>query len=137
MNEFLDLVPVRPLGAQVPPDAFGDTASPAEWIRSCELRTEGGNPGCVLVLADLLPDSAGSEIILITKKAGNWVQAESWARSTNGAWQSKGLPVRIAGPSMAINSDSVVDRILDDEFLVGPKSVQALQIGGTAFILLP
>ncbi len=137
MREFLDLVPVRPVGAEIPEGVFGSAAAPAGWIESCARRTAAKNPGCALVIADLLPGRDGSEIVLVTKQPGDWVRIEMWSRTETGHWRNHGIPARLAGPEISVNSDEVIDLIIAGEFDLAPATVNTIGFGDTRFIMLP
>ncbi len=137
MREFLSLVQVRPLGTAVPDGMFGQAGAPADWISSCGLRTAAGNPGCVILFADLLPEAEGDEAFLVTKQPADWVRAEMWRRSVDGQWINQGLPVRIAGPEAPINSDAVIDQIIEGQFELETYSIPTIRFGETHFMMLP
>lgn len=137
MREFLALVPVRPAGAVVPAEVFGDAGSPGLWIESCGRRTAADNPGCALLLADFLPAREGDEVLLATKQTGGWVRLEMWSRVAPGQWRNHGMPVRLTGPEVSISSDDVLDLILAGKFSLAPSSVNAIRFGETQFIMLP
>ena len=137
MREFLNLVPVRPVGADIPEGVFGTAATPAGWIESCGRRTAAKNPGCALLVADFLPDHDGPEILLATKQTGDWVRIEMWSRTETGQWRNHGLPARLTGPEVSVNSDEVIDRIIAEEFDLVPATVNTIGFGDTRFIMLP
>jgi hypothetical protein len=137
MTEFLSLVPVRPEGAKVPAGVFGDAGQPGVWIEACGRKTDTGNPGCAMVLADFLPETSGDEVLLVTKQAGDWLRLEMWSHEATGQWRSHGTPVRLSGPEEIVHSDSVIDRIVAGTFLLGPVSINAIGFGDTRLIMLP
>ena len=137
MTEFLLRVPVRPEGAKVPADVFGSAGRPSVWIDACARKTDAGNPGCVMVLADFLPDAPGDEVLLVTNQAGDWLRLEMWSHEATGLWRSHGTPVRLSGPEAIMHSDEVIDRIIAGEFLLRPVSVNTIGFGDTRLIMLP
>lgn len=62
------VIPVQPTGAGAMRDILFAAAAPHErrdWAARCLPAAEGGQPGCVLVVADLLPDRPGEEAMLV------------------------------------------------------------------------
>lgn len=137
MQDFLSRVVVRPAGAVLPEDLFGDAGRPDIWLDACARTTVADNPGCAMVLADFLPEAAGTEILLATKEAGDWLRLEMWSREDSGQWRNHGTPVRLSGPEAILQSDAIIDQIATGEFALGPVSVTTIGIGESRFIMLP
>jgi hypothetical protein len=67
------LIPVQPPGATATRDILLAAAAPYlrnDWARYCAARTEGGDPACLMVVADLIPGRPGEEAILGLASAG-------------------------------------------------------------------
>ena len=137
MKVFLSRVKVRPEGAELPPEIFGNSGSPGSWLGSCDRETSGGNPGCVLLLADLLPDSDGTEVLLALKEEGNWVRAEMWSRGSEGDWRNHGGPLPLTGAGSFGNSDSLIDDIVAGRFALEPIMVPTLRFGDNRYMMSP
>jgi hypothetical protein len=69
-------LPVQPANATALRDRMLDLASPEDldaWSRACAARLPQGGPGCLLLVADFLPDLAGDEGLLILRSAGGYL----------------------------------------------------------------
>lgn len=57
---------VQPAGAELPEDLLAVIAHKTSFDpATCERRTPAGNPGCLVVLADLMPQVPGEEAVLV------------------------------------------------------------------------
>ncbi len=137
MRDFLSLVPVRPEGVVVPDGFFGQIGAPENWSEACGRLTPQGNPGCIMLIADLVPGTEGNEVLLLTKQPVDWVRGDSWLRASDGQWVNRGLPARIAGPELMLNADDVIDHIFAGRFQLEPYTATTIRLGDTNFIMLP
>jgi hypothetical protein len=139
--EIRDRMAVYPAGATVP-EGLLDVMPVDElrrWREACERRTPAGNPGCVAVLADLLPAEAGDEVLLftlITDDYVNWTAVVP-ARATGGDSTPPLVPLQVVGDYSALARPEALDRLLSGEFSVAPMSLNGLTVGGTTVFLQP
>jgi len=130
------LLPVLPLGASLPA-ALLEGRDPVDldsWRAACERVTPAGNPGCALVVADLLPASPGEEGVLLWQATPDTVMAEVLGTAPGIA--------RLAEAGTALHAD---DRLspadLDALFAEGPRlapvTLPGLVLGGRALVALP
>lgn len=137
MTVFLDRVTVRPQGALLPSGIFGSSGSPGSWVESCDRETAEGNPGCILLLADLLPDSSGTEVLVALKEEGNWVRVELWSTGANGEWRNHGGPMPLSGSAGLSESESLIDDIAAGRFTLEQVMVPALRFGDNRYMMTP
>lgn len=82
MRAYLaDLIPVLPAGRVVASTVFGDftgARNKAEWDAACAEITPQGHPGCLLVVADVLPWAEGDEVLIL----GAYSERLYWRRSS-------------------------------------------------------
>lgn len=135
-----DLV-VRPAGATLPPGIMDRVPAPElrRWREACGRRTPAGHPGCVAVLADLLPAEAGDEIVLFTLIDAGLANLTALVPARAGA-EGEGalvMPVELAGDFAEVGRPQTLDRIIDGDFTIAPLSLNALGIGDSTLFLLP
>lgn len=76
LAEIARLLPLQPVGADATRDIYLealDTGRLTSLRDSCLRRMPGGAPGCVMVVADLLPRAPGEEGIIVEYFAGGFV----------------------------------------------------------------
>lgn len=126
---------VRPEG-KVAPEALLERISEQmseAALANCARPTAAGNPGCVLVLADLLATSAGDEAL--------WLQADAGAEPLTGylagdaGWQQgAGL---VLGTGWGRDGAALIDALMAGAGQTEPAAVQALRAGAWQIIVLP
>jgi Domain of unknown function (DUF4153) len=94
-------MPLQPSGATVTRDAVLAAVSAYDletWRNACRTRLPGGQPGCVMVVADLLPDIPGDEafVYLYSDPSYGWMQGFA---QVDGTYQMR--PVNYHNPSGA------------------------------------
>ena len=47
-----------------------------DWLRVCETRLPDGRPGCVMVVADLLPSRPGEEAMLLLQRSVDYTEIQ-------------------------------------------------------------
>jgi hypothetical protein len=142
--EIRERVAVHPAGANVP-EGLLDIMPVDElrrWREACDRRTPAGNPGCIAVLADLLPAEAGDEVLLFTLVTDDYVNwtAVVPARvdgATGGDGYAPLAPLQVSGDYSALSRPEALDRLLSGDFTLAPMSLNALTLGGTTVFLQP
>jgi hypothetical protein len=142
--EIRDRLAVHPAGATVP-EGLLDIMPVDElrrWREACDRRTPAGNPGCIAVLADLLPAEAGAEVLLFTLVTDDYVNwtAVVPARvdgATGGDGYAPLAPLQVSGDYSALAQPDALDRLLSGDFTVAPMSLNGLTLGGTTVFLQP
>ena len=131
-------IAVRPAGAALPAQAFANAATRdlRRWAEGCARRTPAGNPGCVLLRAELLAARRGDEMLLF------WMNSDSRA-TLRVIWPGPdpappdNAPIFLTGSRSADITPAALDAIYDGGFGLGPASVPALTIGGAEIMLQP
>jgi hypothetical protein len=138
VDEIRAAIVVRPDGAVLPPLAFAN-ALPHElrrWATGCARKTPEGNPGCVLVLADLLQDRAGDEALLFWMGSDSRVSLSVIWPGPHPAPPEK-RPIFLRGSLTRDIPPAALDRMLRGDFDLTLVSVPALAIGEARIILKP
>ncbi len=130
--EIVSAVAVAPEGRRLDPALLAGAAMPqlSTWLSACGRRTPGGNPGCVVLFADLLPEVPGDEAILFTMNAaGNISLTALNAEGFQALRFLRGAPVDLA--------PATLDRVLDGSVTVGEPALRSLDLGGAEVLILP
>ncbi len=131
-------LPVLPRGATLPDGFLGDVgATLAEPIlAACALRTPAGNPGCLLVRADLLPHREGDEVLLLLMDGPRRALAgvETFQK-VGGFWSGRGGQVQLGGTQLS--ATVLIDRLIAEGVLIVPSGIGAIQLGDSRFTIGP
>ncbi len=139
--EVRDRLAMHPAGATLP-EGLLDGMPVDElrrWREACDRRTPAGNPGCVAVLADLLPAEAGDEVLLftlVTDEYVNWTALVP-ARAGGAAASPPLVPPQVSGDYAVLGRPEMLDRLLAGDFTVAPLALNGLTLGGTMLFLQP
>jgi hypothetical protein len=132
---LVQALPVLPEGKAISP-AFFDGAPPYridEWLNGCERGTEA-QPGCVLVLADLLPgpepDRQG--LIFFLQDAGR--SDVHHLRSLDGGRFTAVQLYDVGGDKWPALDGNVPGRVLSGEFALIPSGIRALRLGPAVLV---
>lgn len=132
-------VTVWPKGASVPQDWLDgvERASLNLWATSCARITPDGYPGCLLLVADLLPQSPGSELIFAWLTGVDGVILSPIRRMGRTGDDSRSAElVYITGRTRGLKADAL-DQIRAGELRLEPVTLPAMTIGETTVILKP
>lgn len=128
------LMPVQPPEAKVEFDRFilpWYAGSVTGFLEGCNDLTTSGNPGCVLVVADLLPGNPGNEGILFYKSfgllRGEVIVPEPIFRRADAS------EVFSVPPPDFSETDDILDLIQAGGFTAGPAQINAISIGERQF----
>jgi hypothetical protein len=139
--EVRERLAMHPAGATLP-EGLLDVMPVDElrrWREACDRRTPAGNPGCVAVLADLLPAEAGDEVLLftlVTDDYVNWTALVPGRAGEGGAYPPL-VPLEVSGNHADLGQPATLDRLLAGEFTVAPLALNALSLDGTTLFLQP
>jgi hypothetical protein len=129
-----DLMPVQPPEARAEFDRFvlpWYAGSVTGFLEGCNDRTQSGRPGCVLVVADLLPGNPGNEGILFYKSfgllRGEVIVPEPIFRRAD-ASEVFSIP-----PPDFAETDRILDELQAGSFTAGPARINAITIGNRQF----
>lgn len=95
--ELAAVLPVQPTTATGMRDVILGAAEDyqlQDWLKVCEVRLEAGRPGCLLVVADLLPLRPGEEAMLFLQRSHDYVEISGLYLDDNGVlvWRSATHP---------------------------------------------
>jgi hypothetical protein len=128
------ILPVQPPGAEVEFDRFvlpWYAGSVSGFLAGCNDRTVSGNPGCVLVVADLLPENPGNEGILFYKSfgllRGEVIVPDPIFRRADAS------EVFSVPPPDFSETDEILDQLQAGGFVAGPARINAISIGDRQF----
>lgn len=129
-----EIMPIQPPEAAAEFDRFvlpWYAGSVSGFLEGCDDKTEAGNPGCVLVVADLLPTNPGNEGILFYKSfgllRGEVIVPEPIFRRADAS------EVFSVPPPDFAQTDQILDQIQAGEFVSGPARINAISIGERQF----
>ncbi len=137
--EIERLLQVRPVGATLPPGAldareFGELGV---WLDACRRLTPGGRPGCAAVVADIVPDNGGDEVVLFTLVSDSYVRVTPVFPSDRGEDVFGRAPHPISGDIGMFSRAETLDRIISGAVLIVPKQLNVLEIDGAELVILP
>jgi hypothetical protein len=135
-DELQAMLPIVPPGKEAVFDRFilpWYAGSVAPYLEGCKDPTTSGAPGCVLVVADLLPESAGEEAILFYKSfgllRGEVIVAEPFQRRAQAA------EIFGQAPPDFRESDRIIEELQAGNFTAGPARINAITVGERQFTL--
>lgn len=106
------------------------------WLESCARTDESGRPGCVLVIADLLPAEPGEEAVLFLNAGGDRVIRHGFIAARGAEVRA---PVFLANPAPPAEPGAadLFAALHSGTFTIGPASVMSLHLGPAEVLLLP
>ena len=139
ITELKDRLPIRPDGAVLPDGAFGQ-ASPSffnDLEKACDMTTPAGNPGCLIVEADLLPGTDGREYFVFYMTSAEAVRTVA-LRARAGSYRVEFGPIDLAnGGTLPTLSPQDIDTLSDGGFRVAPSGLNALKFGDREIFIYP
>ncbi|KDB05610.1 hypothetical protein U879_00525 [Defluviimonas sp. 20V17] len=108
------------------------------WAEACTRTLPSGQPGCVLLVGDFLPDSPGQEALLLTRDNAGRLRIDGFAhRSEGGALMRVNGARQLLPGAKAPSSVAVIEAVLAGKTSLSPARVQALDIGGLQLMVQP
>lgn len=134
-----DLV-VLPHGQAVPDGILQAYLSVQELetiAQSCASTTAGGNAGCVLLLADLLPNYPGNEAMMFLNSPPATDTVNGLVRlgeDPDARWVARARLVNIG--DFSLTAELVIDDLIAGRFTLEPSGINALNLHGTETLVL-
>lgn len=129
---------VAPKGRQLPEGIFDkvDRLILRQWLLACDRTTRAGNPGCLVVLADLLPDPAGDEAIVLLNRgqSSDFLGAPVLLHKDDG-WRQTSYTRELGGAEVA--DDDMIDLIVRNGFNLVPSGINAIEVEGRRVTVAP
>jgi hypothetical protein len=132
--ELRAVMPVRPPEAEAEFDRYvlpWYAGSVGTFLDGCRDLTQSGRPGCVLVVADLIPGNPGNEAILFYKSfgllRGEVIVPQPVFRRADAA-ELFAMP-----PPDFAETDLLIEQLQDGHFSTGPARINAITIGERQF----
>lgn len=129
---------VAPQGAALPDGLFDNVGARIlqGWLQACEKPTPAAHAGCLVVLADMLPDAAGEEaVILLNHRQLRALSGAPVLLNGPAGWQQSAFTRALSGAE--ISAGDLIDSILREGFSVLPSGINALDVGGHSFVASP
>ena len=97
LAELTVLLPVQPTSATGMRDVILGAAEAyqlQDWLQVCKVPLETGQPGCLLVVADLLPLRPGEEAMLFLQRGGDYIEVSGLYLDDSGmlVWRTATQP---------------------------------------------
>jgi hypothetical protein len=136
--EVAAVLPLRPESATGTRDMFLALMQPWELtaLRDACLAEAGGQPGCLMVVADLLPGLPGEEAVLATGAASDWPLLEGLYASPEG-WLTRAAVRTATGYPTAEAARALIAAWRDAPPPLAPAPVMQLGTGETGVFFLP
>ncbi|MDD8022569.1 MAG: DUF4153 domain-containing protein [Paracoccaceae bacterium] len=130
------LLVVQPAGAEMPEDLLDVIARSGFDPAFCDDRTPAGNPGCLLVLADLMTDVPGDEALLLAGQGRSFgLPVRAFWNGPRG-WQT-GTPVTLGRDDPA-DAMALIDTLSGAPALsLEPAGLMALKLGMGRLTMTP
>ncbi|WP_170106774.1 DUF4153 domain-containing protein [Rhodovulum imhoffii] len=121
---------VRPEGAVLPEGLLRDARlwELEQILQGCDRRTPLGNPGCVLLLADLTGERPGDEAVLVAQSDRGAPLMRAYLRDAEG--YSMRAPGFLDDGLAFDQPGALIDAILTGAFRLLPLTLQALEVEG-------
>jgi hypothetical protein len=137
---LMAVMPVQPATATGTRDSFLAVAEVYmldEWTQACGKATAAGQPGCLMVVADLMPSRPGEEVILFLQRSADYVDMVGLFIGDDGRIQSRSV-ARPDGQYL----DRATNVRLMEEFRAAPPPLTAVELnqigtGGSGLFILP
>jgi hypothetical protein len=134
------VMPVQPATATGTRDtllAVAEVYMLDEWTQVCGRATASGQPGCLMVVADLMPSRPGEEAILFLQRSVDYVDITGLFIGDDGRIQSRGV-VRPDGQYL----DGAATVRLMEEYRAAPPPLTAVELnqigtGASGLFILP
>ncbi|MCG6904906.1 MAG: DUF4153 domain-containing protein [Rhodobacter sp.] len=132
-----DKLVLRPEGAVLPADTFLNSAAQQleRYAKGCTLTTPAGNPGCVLVLADLVPGRPGPEPLLVFLTSQTNASLEAVRTRPEPAGNAP--PIYLRGSKYGSIGPQTIDALIAGDFRLAPAGIMSLNVGEAQIILKP
>ncbi|MFT5006143.1 MAG: hypothetical protein ACI8YI_001762 [Paracoccaceae bacterium] len=130
--ELLNILPVRPLGQELPGGIFEDFSiwHLREIITSCQTELLDGRPSCAIVIGSFDRKNAANAAILFWRGAGGLTEISTMVRSLpHSEFRHNAKVSSLGGDANAQPAEALIARILDGDFSFEPVQLDALQIG--------
>ncbi|SIO57329.1 protein of unknown function [Rhodovulum sp. ES.010] len=123
---------VRPEGRTLPK---GLLSSLRLWelqqiARACDYRTEGGNPGCVALVADFSEPRPGEEVLIVAHNPVGTLLVRAYFPTEDGAGFAMRTPDFLSGGDFYSAADEAIDALIAGEFRLTPLTLNALEVSG-------
>ncbi|MEX5727143.1 hypothetical protein Ga0609869_000496 [Rhodovulum iodosum] len=129
-------LPVRPEGAALPEGLLDSLRlwELEQISQSCTRRTPAGNPGCVMLMAELSGARAGTEAVLAAFTGRGGLMLRGYFATEDGAGYAFRAPEILKDGAIYTNPGAVIDAILAGEVTLHPVPLNALSVeGGEVF----
>ncbi len=135
-RELAQLIPVRPMGADLAEDVFADVPlfrlSP--WLQGCKRTLADGRPGCVLLRGVFSPTSqTGAQAMVLYLDDQNRTRANHLLFTETGEIEVREVVDPVAKFWTLLPSDAVA-KVLDGDFEIRPSGTNALFIGDAVLV---
>lgn len=131
-------MPVLPEGKSLPAALLEDVPDLQlqDWAGACARATPQGYPGCLVILADLLPQTPGDEaVILLNAGWGQSLRAAPVYVPSGSGWRPGLSVVPLEGADLT--DGALIDAIRAAGLQVVPSGVAAIRAGNQFFTILP
>lgn len=137
IDAVIDGLAVVPRDRALPEGLLEAVAAPEleGWASACGRRTPQGNPGCLLILADLLPHHPGEEAVVLLDRWGQGLRSAPVLIQAEGDWRRGGAVLTLAGEGLG--EAALIDLVLAEGIALVPSGIQAVQAGGQVFTVAP
>ena len=140
LEQFLAEVAIRPKGALLPGAMrWSDYTHLADsWAAACDRDTPKGRNGCVAIVADILPEHAGNEIVLFLLASENYATETLIVPGLDLNDQAyRNNPTVLGFERTDRNAPDILDAVIDDNFRFGRKSLNTIEIQTVPRVFLP
>lgn len=136
--ELAQMVPLRPASETAMRSAvLGDLGEyELDSLRKACARRVSGLPGCVLLVADFLPDLAGHEALLVQRTAVKGLDVEGFYLQA-GRIQRLAVPDAVRALRRPADRDAEWQALLAGDPVLRPVAVQMLEVGTLKIMLMP
>ncbi len=122
-NVIAETFAIRPVGAEFPQGFMADIRMQT-WLDGCAYITPAGNPGCVALVGDFAPDTAGDEVLVVYLRPESEAHLESW--------NAVGGRLRIWDSGNTWSDPAQIDAVLNGILTIDPAPQHLLLIGEMA-----
>jgi len=126
------LLAVRPKGAATPDGLFDDFRiwELNDVASACKRQTPQGNPGCLLLLADLSGQGQNREAVLAELGKSGKLSLRAYFPDPSGGIYTRRSPRFLNGTEFTNDGAQALDRLFADDFSLAPVRAQALHLSG-------
>ncbi len=139
-QEIATLIPVLPAGATLPEGSIqslngGTRRSISE---GCAQQTEGGNPGCLAILADLIPENSGDEMVIAYLTPEGKMALVTLSPELHGAgYRQSGHARNQSGVAIGHLEAATLDRLHGGAFSIAPSGLNVLTFDDISIFINP